>query len=110
MILTIIKLLFHIIDKEEVETVLMRHTLAVDDYLMQELKLYKDEHLGLFGNSIDKSIIVQAKGSAGKMPYTIGTLHNNKKLYKELLRGNLKGWIYQVADNGVIVEFSFVKI
>lgn len=102
--------LFHLLDKEKVKIVLLKHTIVVDDYLMQELKPYKNEHLGLFGNPIDKSIIIQAKGSAGKMPQAIGTLYDNKRLYKELLRGNLKAWIYDFTAKGIIIEFKFVKI
>lgn len=109
-IIKIFELLFHLLDKEKVETVLMKHEIMVDDYLMQELKPYKNEHLGLFGNSIDKSIIIQAKGSAGKIPQAIGTLQHNKKLYTELMDGNLKAWVHQVTTHGIIVEFKFVKI
>lgn len=110
LILTIINLVAHLFGKQKVETILMKQNIIVDNYLMQELKLYKSEHLGLFGNPLDKSIIIQAKGSEGKMPQAIGTLFGQKKLYQELLAGNLKAWVYDVTAGGVIVEFKFVKI
>jgi|GEM_PF-6981229 len=103
LLVSIIVLIVRRLARHKTKTILFTKDLIVDDNLIKELNLSLNEHLSLFGNSKNESIIIQAKQK------TIGELYNEKKLYEELLTGNLKCWIIAINDNIITAEFKFFK-